>query len=110
MLRDFGDGLLVIKGRWGPFLKQGKINAKLPKDRDIDSLTLEECQALIAAATPAKPAKKTAAKKASADSATPATEAKPAVKAAPAKKAVAKKTTTKKAAPKKPASKSSKTP
>ena len=110
LLRDFGDGLQVIKGRWGPFLKQGKINAKLPKDRDIDSLTLEECQALIAAATPAKPAKKTAAKKASADDATPVAEAKPAAKKTPVKKAVAKTATTKKAAPKKPASKSSKTP
>ena len=110
LLRDFGDGLQVIKGRWGPFLKQGKINAKLPKDRDIDSLTLEECQALIVAATPAKPAKKTAAKKASADDATPVAEAKPAAKKTPVKKAVAKTATTKKAAPKKPASKSSKTP
>jgi DNA topoisomerase-1 len=60
LLRDFGNGLHVLKGRWGPFLKQGKINAKLPKDRDIDSLTLEECQALITAATPAKAPKKSA--------------------------------------------------
>jgi DNA topoisomerase-1 len=95
LLRDFGDGLHVIKGRWGPFLKQGKINAKLPKDRDIDTLTLEECQALIAAATPAKAPKKTAAKKTtdSAEKAKKPAEAKP--KPA-AKKPAAKKTTTSK--------------
>ena len=89
LLRDFGNGLQVIKGRWGPFLKQGKINAKLPKDRDIDSLTLEECQALITAATPAKPVKKTATKKAESTAAA-TVEAKPAAK-----------TTAKKATPKK---------
>ena len=89
LLRDFGNGLHVIKGRWGPFLKQGKINAKLPKDRDIDSLTLEECQALITAATPAKPVKKTATKKVESTAAA-TVEAKPAAK-----------TTAKKATPKK---------
>jgi DNA topoisomerase-1 len=109
LLRDFGDGLQVIKGRWGPFLKQGKINAKLPKDRDIDSLTLEECQALIAAATPAKPAKKTATKKAAADSTAPVTEAKPLAKKPSVKKAATKTTTTtKKATPKTTTGKSSK--
>ena len=60
LLRDFGDDLHNIKGRWGRlFVKQGKINVQLPKERELDSFTLEECQALIAAATPAK-AKKTA--------------------------------------------------
>jgi DNA topoisomerase-1 len=114
LLRDFGDGLHVIKGRWGPFLKQGKINAKLPKDRDIDTLTLEECQTLIAAATPAKAVKKTATKKTTAKKVEgddkPAAE-KPAAKKPAAKKAAtpkknpaAKKPATKKPAAKKPTS------
>jgi DNA topoisomerase-1 len=114
LLRDFGDGLHVIKGRWGPFLKQGKINAKLPKDRDIDTLTLEECQTLIAAATPAKAVKKTATKKTAAKKVEgddkPAAE-KPAAKKPAAKKAAtpkknpaAKKPATKKPAAKKPTS------
>lgn len=97
LLRDFGNGLQVIKGRWGTFLKQGKINAKLPKDRDIDNLTLEEAQALITAATPVKPSKKTAKKAANDDgsasaetsAATPLKEK----KTATAKKATAPKTT-----------------
>jgi DNA topoisomerase-1 len=62
LLKDFGNGIQIIKGRWGPFLKHGKINAKLPKDRDINTVTLEEAQALITAATPVtkKAASKTA--------------------------------------------------
>jgi DNA topoisomerase-1 len=113
LLRDFGDGLQVIKGRWGPFLKQGKINAKLPKDREVDSLTLEECQALIAAATPVKAPKKTAktAKKATSSDA-PTADTKPAVekKKPAAKKPATKKATTKTTAAKKPAAKKTPSP
>jgi DNA topoisomerase I len=48
---DFPDaGLQVLKGRYGPYVTDRKKNAKVPKDRDPASLTLEECQALIAAA------------------------------------------------------------
>ena len=104
LLRDFGNGLQVLKGRWGPFLKQGKINAKLPKDKDIEALTLEEAQALITAATPVKASKKTAAKAAN-DEVAPTTEAnkekKPAVKKASTKKT----STTVETSPKKPAAK-----
>ncbi len=104
LLRDFGNGLQVLKGRWGPFLKQGKINAKLPKDKDIEALTLEEAQALITAATPVKASKKTAAKAAN-DEVAPTTEAnkekKPAVKKASTKKT----STTVETSPKKPATK-----
>ena len=104
LLRDFGNGLQVLKGRWGPFLKQGKINAKLPKDKDIEALTLEEAQALITASTPVKASKKTAAKAAN-DEVAPTTEAnkekKPAVKKASTKKT----STTVETSPKKPAAK-----
>jgi DNA topoisomerase-1 len=48
---DFPEaGLQVLKGRYGPYVTDRKKNAKVPKDRDPASLTLEECQALIAAA------------------------------------------------------------
>jgi DNA topoisomerase-1 len=33
----------LLNGRWGPFLKIGKDNFKLPKDIEIEKLTLEEC-------------------------------------------------------------------
>ena len=86
-----------MSGRYGPYVKFGKVNATLPKDKDPQSLTLEEAVALIAereAKGPSKkkaPARKTAAKKAPEKAAAK----KPAKK--PAKKAAAKK-----AAPKKP--------
>ncbi len=48
---DFPDaGIQVLKGRYGPYVTDRKKNAKVPKDRDPASLSLEECQALIAAA------------------------------------------------------------
>jgi DNA topoisomerase I len=48
---DFPDaGIQVLKGRYGPYVTDRKKNAKVPKDREPASLTLEECQALLAAA------------------------------------------------------------
>jgi DNA topoisomerase-1 len=51
IIRDFGEaGVQVLNGRYGPYISDGKKNGKIPKDRDPKSLTLEECQALLAAA------------------------------------------------------------
>jgi DNA topoisomerase-1 len=48
---DFPDaGIQVLKGRYGPYVTDRKKNAKVPKERDPASLTLEECLALLAAA------------------------------------------------------------
>ena len=50
-IKDFpDDGIQVLKGRYGPYVTDRKRNAKVPKDREPASLTLEECQALLAAA------------------------------------------------------------
>ncbi len=50
-IQDFPDaGIQVLKGRYGPYVTDKKKNAKVPKDREPASLTLEECQALLAAA------------------------------------------------------------
>lgn len=96
IIRDFGDGIQVLKGRWGPFLASGKIKAKIPKDKTPETLTLEEAQALIAEATPAKKETKKTSKKAakakpeSTEAETAAnTEEKPAKKKAAPKKAAA---------------------
>ncbi|WP_018953624.1 DNA topoisomerase I [Thioalkalivibrio sulfidiphilus] len=43
-------GVQVVNGRYGPYITDGNKNARIPKDRDPKSLTLEECQALLAAA------------------------------------------------------------
>jgi len=51
IILDFPEnGIQVLNGRYGPYITDGKKNAKMPKDREPKSLTLEECQALIAAA------------------------------------------------------------
>jgi DNA topoisomerase-1 len=48
---EFGDaGVQVLNGRYGPYITDGKKNGKIPKDRDPKTLTLEECQALLAVA------------------------------------------------------------
>jgi DNA topoisomerase I len=33
----------ILNGRWGPYIKAGKENVKIPKDRDPASLTYDEC-------------------------------------------------------------------
>ena len=40
----------VLNGRYGPYVTNGKKNAKIPKETEPASLTLEECEALIEAA------------------------------------------------------------
>jgi DNA topoisomerase I len=51
IIQDFADeGIQVLNGRYGPYITDRKKNAKVPKERDPKSLTLEECRALIAAA------------------------------------------------------------
>jgi DNA topoisomerase-1 len=70
LILDFEDeGIQVLNGRYGPYITDKAKNARVPKDREPKSLTLEECKELLAAA-PArgrrgkkKAAKKTAAKK-----------------------------------------------
>ena len=51
LILDFPDaGIQVLNGRYGPYITDKQRNAKIPKDRDPKSLTLPECQALLAAA------------------------------------------------------------
>lgn len=33
----------ILKGKWGPYLKAGKKNVKIPKDKKPEDLTYEEC-------------------------------------------------------------------
>jgi len=50
-IKSFPDeGIEVLNGRYGPYITDGKKNAKIPKDREPASLTLEECRELLAAA------------------------------------------------------------
>lgn len=51
-IADFG-AIKVLKGRYGPYITDGKKNAKIPKDQDPAKLTEAECKKLLADA-PAK--------------------------------------------------------
>ncbi len=102
----------VLNGRFGPYISDGKLNGKIPKDREPKSLTLEEVTQLLAdTGKPARRgfgAKKAAAKKTAEPKAKAAPAKKAAAKKAPAKKAAAKKAPAKKAAAKKATKKTAK--
>ena len=53
----------ILNGRWGPYLKAGKKNVKLPKDREPASFTFEECVELANNAVETKSKKKGGRKK-----------------------------------------------
>jgi len=54
IIQDFPDEKIqVLNGRYGPYITDTAKNARVPKDRDPKSLSLEECKTLLAAA-PAK--------------------------------------------------------
>jgi len=51
LILDFPDaGIQVLNGRYGPYITDKERNAKIPKGKEPKSLTLQECQALLAAA------------------------------------------------------------
>jgi DNA topoisomerase-1 len=63
ILRTFeGTEVQILKGRWGPFISDGNKNARMPKEREPESMSLEECLAALEAA-PDKRSRKKAAKK-----------------------------------------------
>ncbi len=96
-----GDPVQVLDGRYGAYVKSGKVNATLPKGKNPEDMTMDEAVALLAERESKGPSKKPARKaagkaapKAGAKTAKPKAAAKakaPAKKRAPAKKAAAKK-------------------
>jgi DNA topoisomerase I len=126
LILDFPDaGIQVLNGRYGPYITDKSRNAKIPKDKEPKSLTLEECQSMLAAApvrtfgkwgrknAKAKTANSAAAKQAAkkqaaagAPAAAPAALAAKTVKAAASKKAPAAAAAAPKAKPKAKAKKS----
>ncbi|KAF1710811.1 DNA topoisomerase I [Pseudoxanthomonas sacheonensis] len=107
VIKEFdGSDIQVLNGRYGPYISDGKLNGRIPKDREPASLTLEEVVKLMEET--GKPmrkgfGKKTAAKKTTVkkEAAPKKTAAKKAVKKV-AKKTAAKKTVAKKAPARKP--------
>ncbi|HEY6123156.1 MAG TPA: DNA topoisomerase I [Steroidobacteraceae bacterium] len=53
IIQDFGvDSIQVLNGRYGPYITDGKRNARIPKDTDPKAITLEVCRELLAVAPP----------------------------------------------------------
>lgn len=56
-IADFGDGIKVLKGRYGPYITDGKKNAKIPKDIEPASVTHDQAIELLKAAPATKKGK-----------------------------------------------------
>jgi len=111
LIQDFEDeGIQVLNGRYGPYITNKAKNARVPKDRDPKSLTLEECKELLAAAPERgrRGKKKVAKKKAAANDDNAGVTKAAAARKKSTKKKTKKKATRKKAAKKKAAKKTSK--
>jgi DNA topoisomerase-1 len=53
LILDFGvDNIKVLNGRYGPYITDGKRNARIPKGSDPKAVTLETSRELLAAAPP----------------------------------------------------------
>jgi DNA topoisomerase-1 len=53
VIQNFAEaGIEVLKGRYGPYVTDGKRNASVPKDTEAAELTLEQCQKLLDEAPP----------------------------------------------------------
>ena len=107
------ENIRIVKGRFGPYVSEGKLRARVPKDTDAESLTLEQCRELLEVEKQKKPAaKKSAGKKSAAKKSAGKKSAgkKTAGKTAAAKKSAAKKSGAKKSAAKKAAAKKAPAP
>jgi DNA topoisomerase-1 len=98
LILDFEEqGIQVLNGRYGPYITDKQKNARVPKDREPKTLTLEECIELLAAAPErGRRGKKKVAKKAATKTATKKKATRKKVKKKAKKKAAKKKATKKK--------------
>jgi DNA topoisomerase-1 len=99
IIKEFdGSDIQVLNGRYGPYISDGKLNGRIPKDREPASLTLAEVTQLLEET--GKPMRGRFGKKAVAKKAPAKAAGKAAAGKAPAKKAAKKaaKKTTKKTA------------
>jgi DNA topoisomerase-1 len=47
VMKDFGE-IMLLNGRYGPYLVKDKQNFRLPKETDAEKLTKEDCIKIIA--------------------------------------------------------------
>src|SRR5262245_3452561 len=94
IIQDFGvDNIQVLNGRYGPYITDGKRNARIPKDTDPKAVTLETCRELLANAPPRGSRfgrKKAAVKQAAPAKTAAAADTETAAATKPAKKSAAK--------------------
>ncbi len=91
----------IYKGKYGPYIKHGKVNVSLPKESVPEAVTMEQAIALLATKQPAKGSAKATTKtgaktgaKAKASDGEPATKTKKSTKTTAKSAAKAEKTTT----------------
>ena len=46
-IHHFSDTLQVLNGRYGPYIKSGRKNYRIPKGEDPQAITEERCKELI---------------------------------------------------------------
>jgi DNA topoisomerase-1 len=107
-----GQPIQVFAGKYGPYVKHGKVNATIPKEMPVEEVTLSQALSLIEARAARgggssrrgsrRPAPKAAARKKAPKKAVPKEAAPKNATVKPSKKAAAKKAPAKKAAKKKP--------
>ncbi|PSJ75868.1 type I DNA topoisomerase [Sphingobacteriales bacterium UPWRP_1] len=57
VIQSFENGAIqILNGRFGPYIKAGTQNVKIPKSKDPKTLTLQDCQDLIAETETKQPA------------------------------------------------------
>jgi DNA topoisomerase-1 len=57
VIKDFGD-IMVLNGRYGPYLTKEKLNYRLPKGTDAEKLTKEDCEKIIGSSDKVKKSSK----------------------------------------------------
>lgn len=63
-IADFGDGIKVLNGRYGPYITDGTKNAKIPKGTEPKDITHEQAKELLASAPAKKPRRRVVRRKA----------------------------------------------
>jgi DNA topoisomerase-1 len=108
IIQDFGvDNIQVLNGRYGPYITDGKRNARMPKDTDPKAITLEVCRELLVNAPLRGTGRFGRKKTPNSKTAPPAKTAAPPVEAPPKEKPAKKSAAVAKAPKKKAAAKKS---
>ncbi len=86
ILKELGEhpetkkNIQVASGRYGPYVTDGKVNAKIPKDKEPTEITMEEAVAMLAEAAEKKGTKKRTTRRTAAKSASKSTTPKKSTK------------------------------